>query len=141
MELHYSPLCASVELIPLFIDGYLSDIFRERGEFLTAEKYAQAGIEEARASGETFIVPACLTSLASIEAALNKTAKAESLYKEATDDVEAMLLNVPDQRSEIALLTAMSRIYTDHFRLEAHQLQDAEKAFDVVEQIRGRALT
>src|ERR1017187_962088 len=23
MELHYSPLCASVELIPLFIDGYL----------------------------------------------------------------------------------------------------------------------
>lgn len=122
-------------------DFDLSDIFRGRGELQTAEKYAQAGIEEARASGETFLIPACLTSLASIEAALNKIMEAESLYDEATDDVEAMLLNVPDQRSEVALLTAMSRIYTDHFMLAARQLKNSEKAFDVVEQIRGRALT
>src|SRR5262249_39306297 len=63
------------------------------------------------------------------------------LYREAADDVEAMLLNVPDQRSEVALLTAMSRIYIDHFLMAARQLKNTEKAFDVVEQVRGRALT
>jgi CHAT domain-containing protein len=122
-------------------DFDLSDIFRARGELQAAEQYAKAGIGEARASGETFIVPACLTSLASIEAALNKTTEAEALYKEALDDVEAMLFTVPDQRTEVALLTAMSRIYTNYFVMAAQQLKNSEKAFDVVEQIRGRALT
>jgi CHAT domain-containing protein len=51
-----------------------------------------------------------------------------------------MLLNAPDARTQVGLLTTMSETYTEHFALAATQLQNSEKAFAIVEQVRGRSL-
>jgi CHAT domain-containing protein len=105
-----------------------------------AERYASAGVEAARSSGETYLIPFRLTGLAALKTSLKKFAEADSLYAEAADVIEGMLLNSPDARTQVGLLTTMSETYAEHFALAATELNDVEKAFSIVEQVRGRAL-
>jgi tetratricopeptide (TPR) repeat protein len=121
-------------------DFDLADIYRARHDFANAEIYATAGLEAARNSGETFLIPYRLTGLAELKASLRKFTEADELYAGAADVIEGMLLNAPDARSEVGLLTTMSETYAEHFALVATELHDSEKAFAIVEQVRGRSL-
>jgi CHAT domain-containing protein len=118
----------------------LADIYRARKDLPNAERYASAGVDAARSSGETYLIPFRLTGLAALKTSLKKYAEADALYAEAADVIEGMLLNAPDARTQVGLLTTMSDTYAEHFALAATEMYDVEKAFSIVEQVRGRSL-
>ena len=118
----------------------LADIYRARNDLATAERYASAGVEAARSSGELYLIPYRLTGLAELKTSLRKFSEADDLYSEAADVIDGMLLNAPDARTQVGLLTTMSETYTEHFALAATDLHDPDKAFTIVEQVRGRSL-
>src|SRR5262249_33997738 len=49
--------------------------------------------------------------------------------------------NVSRAAQKVALITASSEIFTEHFALIAEHLNDTSKAYDVLERARGRATT
>ncbi len=118
----------------------LADIYRARKDLANAERYATASVEAARHSGESYLIPFRLTGLAGLKMSLQKYSEADALYAEATDVIEGMLMNAPDARTQVGLLTTMSETYAEHFALAATQLHDPDKAFSIVERVRGRSL-
>ncbi|MGH7171974.1 MAG: hypothetical protein ACRELG_16995, partial [Gemmataceae bacterium] len=51
-----------------------------------------------------------------------------------------MLMDAPNPMVESSLVSTMSDIYGEHFRLAAVHLKNVDEAFEIVEQARGRAL-
>ena len=58
----------------------LADIYRARKDLPNAERYASAGVDAARSSGETYLMPFRLTGLAALKTSLKKYADADALY-------------------------------------------------------------
>ena len=67
-------------------------------------------------------------------------ATADRLYDQATDIVEAIMVNVPSRTAQMRLVGVMSQLYAGHFALAAGQLKNLEKAYRIIERARGRAL-
>jgi hypothetical protein len=61
------------------------------------------------------------------------------LYEQASDLIEAMLINAPTSRVKSSMIASLGDIYVGHFRLAAFRLHDNPKAFRIIETARGRA--
>jgi CHAT domain-containing protein/tetratricopeptide (TPR) repeat protein len=118
----------------------LADAYRVRRDFQRAERPARAAVEDTKAGGNRFNLPGRLVSLAEIRATRGDIQEADRLYQEATDTVEAIMVNVPSPTAAARLIGVMSEVFTGHFRLAAGRLQDPKKAYSVLERARGRAL-
>jgi CHAT domain-containing protein len=120
---------------------YLADIYRKKGDLTKAESLATAAADSTQNSGDLYLLPLRLQSLAQLQASQGKYSEASQTYDRASDVLDAMIGNVRSAAGKIGLINAMSSIYTDHFALVADHLNDPAKAFSVVEHARGRVTT
>jgi len=119
----------------------LADIYRNGGDLAKAESLAAAAVESTRNSGDTYLLPLRLQTLAQLQVSQGKYAEANATYDRASDILDAMIGNVQSANAKIGLITSMSAIYTEHFALLADHLKDTGQAFSVLEHARGRVTT
>src|SRR5439155_6339144 len=62
------------------------------------------------------------------------------LYSEATDVLDALLVDVTRRQLKSSLIATLSDAYVGHFRLAATKFSDPSKAYEIIEEARGRAL-
>src|SRR5207248_4259631 len=120
---------------------YLEDIYRKKGDLPKAESLATAAAESTQNSGDLYLLPLRLQSLAKLQASQGKYTEASQTYDRASDVLDAMIGNIRSAAGKIGLVNAMSSVYLDHFALVADHLNDPTKAFSVVEHARGRVTT
>ena len=120
---------------------YLADIYRRKGDLPKAESLAVAAADSTQNSGDLYLLPLRLQSLAQLQASQGKYSEASRTYDRASDVLDAMIGNVRSAAGKIGLVNAMSSIYVDHFTLVANHMNDPAKAFSVVEHARGRVTT
>jgi len=116
----------------------LSRLYEESGDLNTAEARVTEGLEASRKLVDMYVLPRHIATAARIKTKLGKVAEADTLYEEAADLVEGMLVNVPSLGLRSTLIGEMSEVYVGHFRLTVQQLKDIPKAFRIVERARGR---
>jgi CHAT domain-containing protein len=117
---------------------HLSRLYSEAGDLARAEERVTEGLAASRELVDMYVLPQHLASAAEIKGKRGKAVEAAALYSEATDIVEAMLVNVPSPTLRTTLIAAMSRIYVGHFRLAIEQVKNPQMAFRILERARGR---
>ena len=120
---------------------YLADVYRKMGDLPRAEEIATVAADSTQSSGEIYLIPKRLQSLAQLKVSRGKYNAAAALYRKASDFVDSMLAMVPNVATKSALIIAMSELYTEHFSLLADQLHDVAQAYNVLERARGRVTT
>src|SRR6266576_1526652 len=120
---------------------YLEDIYRKKGDLPKAESLAAAAAESTQNSGDLYLLPLRLQSLAQLQASQERYREASQTYDRASDILDAMIGNVRSAAGKIGLINAMSSVYAEHFALVADHLNDTAKAFSVLEHARGRVTT
>ena len=71
----------------------------------------------------------------------HKYAEADRTYDRAAMIQDMMIGNAESTLGKTALIKAASDLYAKHFALVAEHLDDTEKAFAIIEQVRGRVMT
>lgn len=117
----------------------LAAMYRKKGKLIETETCLRRGIEASRAVGDTYYLPRDLSSLAEIKALTGDADTADSLWEQATDVLEGMLINSPTASARSTMVAAMSDVYLRHFSLAASE-NDVAKAFHIVERARGRSV-
>ena len=84
-------------------------------------------------------VPQHLQELAELQIARGRYAEADRVYDRAETFLDAMIGNVSTVFEKTAIITASSQIYSQHFALIADHFNDPQKAYAIIEQVRGRA--
>src|SRR5262249_47713600 len=64
----------------------------------------------------------------------------DKLYSEATDVMNGLLVNVVRRQLKSSLIATLSDAYVGHFELAATKFGDIPKAYEIIEEARGRAL-
>jgi CHAT domain-containing protein len=119
----------------------LVDVYRKTGNLADAERLASAAAESTQGGGDLYLLPRRLQTLANLQRARGKYVEADATFDKAADFVDAMVGNIRYPAAKMSLITVMSDIYADQFSLAANELSDFEKAYAVVEHVRGRATT
>ncbi len=119
----------------------LAEIYRGRGDFEQAQRFAELAIETTQQSGDEWAVPQRQRTLAEIQAQRGRYAGADETYDRAGAFVDALLGRYSGIFEKLALIKVSSQLYIDHFSLLADHLNNPSKAYQVVEQVRGRVMT
>ncbi len=115
----------------------LAGLYRDVGDLKSAEERASAAVSASRHVADRYFLPRDLTMLADLKARRGYFTEAESLYKDAEDVIDGMLVNVDEAYWSSSLAGAMSETYLHHFELAA-QRGNVEGALNVLERVRGR---
>jgi CHAT domain-containing protein len=115
----------------------LAALYRETGDLKAAEKSAATGVGASRRVGDRYYLPRDLTVLADLKSLRGHPAQAESLYENAEDVIDGMLVNLHEAYWSSSLAGAMSETYLHHFELETRE-GNIERALGVLERVRGR---
>src|SRR5438552_17106572 len=84
---HFPRLLADAEF-------YLEDIYRKKGDLPKAESLAAAAAESTQNSGDLYLLPLRLQSLAQLQASQGKYTEASQTYERASDGLDTMIGNV-----------------------------------------------
>jgi CHAT domain-containing protein len=123
------------------IQSDLSDLYRLDGNLSKAEELARSAAESAQVSGNIPRIPPALHALAQVQISQHKYAEADRTYDRAAMIQDIMIGNADSTLGKTALIKAASDLYAKHFALVAEHLGDTEKAFAIIEQVRGRVMT
>lgn len=123
------------------IQSDLSDLYRLSGSLSKAEELARNAAESAQAAGYVALVPPALHRLAEVQVSQHKYAEADRTYDRAAIIQDAMIGNADSTLGKTALIKAASALYAKHFALVAEHINDTDKAFAIIEQVRGRVMT
>src|SRR5207244_9206455 len=85
-------------------------------------------------------LPLHLNLLADLETRRGNFEHADQLYSEATDVIDALLVNVTRRQLKSSLIATLSDAYVGHFELAATKFADVNKAYEIIEEARGRTL-
>lgn len=118
----------------------LTDLYRKQGNLPEAEKCIAQGIEAVRQVEAPYELPHYLAVEAELKEANGEDHEADSLFSEAADLVDGMLVSVPSPMLQSSLVGTMSDIYLEHFELAVRELKDNNEAFEIVERARGRGM-
>ncbi len=118
----------------------LGRIYRDIGSLDNAELLASGAIAVMRDLEDRNHLPHHLALLADVESKKGNIDRADQLYSEATDVIEALLVNVNARQVKASLISTLSEAYIGHFELAATKFSDPEKAYEIIEQARGRSL-
>ncbi len=115
----------------------LASLYRGAGDLKSADKSAAIGVDASRRVGDRYYLPRDLTVLADLKALQGNPAQAETLYENAEDVIDGMLINLHEAYWSSSLAGAMSETYLHHFELEVRE-GNVERALGVLERVRGR---
>jgi CHAT domain-containing protein len=119
----------------------LSDLYRLSRNLSKAEELARKAAESAQAEGYVARIPAALHRLAQVQISQHKYEEADRTYDRAAMVQDMMIGNAESTLGKTALIKAASDLYAKHFALVAEHIGDIEKAFAIIEQVRGRVMT
>jgi CHAT domain-containing protein len=117
----------------------LATLYRDAGDLPTAEARATDGLDASQRVGDRYYVPRNLTILADLKARRGRVTEANSLYEQAEDVIESMLISVDEPYWNSSVAASMSQTYLQHFELVTKS-GDVPGAFNVLERVRGRTL-
>jgi CHAT domain-containing protein len=117
----------------------LANLDRQLGDIENAGDALTAGLKASRRLGDRYYVPRDLTAMAELAVAKNKLRRADSLFEQAEDVLDGILINQHSFEESTARAGSMSSTYLEHFRL-AFQMGDVGRAFQVLERVRGRTV-
>ncbi len=120
------------------VESELAVLYEKLGDLKRARESAAESASAHRALGETYAVPHHLAVQANLLAEMGQLRDAEHLFSKAADVTEAMLLNAPSVTARRTVIAAMSEVYVGYFSLAADRLKNLEKAFQIIEEARGR---
>jgi len=118
----------------------MAEIQRDTGDLDGAELLASRAIEVMRDLEDKYHLPQHLALLAGLEARKSNFERADQLYSEATDVIDALLVNVTRKQLKSSLIATLSDAYVGHFELAATRFFNPGKAYEVIEEARGRTL-
>ena len=118
--------------------GRTAEIHREDGDLETAERSAELAAASTQASGDVWAVPQRLQALAELQVAQGRYSEADRVYDRAEAFLDSMIGNVSTALEKTAVITASSQIYSQHFALIAERFNNPQKAYAIIEQVRGR---
>lgn len=118
----------------------LSEVYQQRKELARAAAALDSAIVQVRQVQQDLDLPVYLARKAEIEAGRGNLRDADLLYDQASEMIEAMLINTPTSRHKVSMIAALSDIYVGHFRLAVSELHDNAKAFRIIETARARTL-
>lgn len=118
--------------------GRTAEIHREDGDLEAAEQSAELAAASTQASGDVWSVPQRLQALAELQVARGRYSEADRVYDRAEAFLDSMIGNVSTALEKTAVITASSQIYSQHFALIAERFNDPQKAYAIIEQVRGR---
>ena len=117
----------------------LAKVYRDNGNLQKAEERATLAMNAMRQVQDQYHLPQHLALLAELAAKRGRLREADEELEQAADVTESMLAHVPSTFSKTALISTMSAIYVGHFVLAVEYLKDKPRAFEILEQARGRA--
>jgi CHAT domain-containing protein len=117
----------------------LATLYRDAGDLLTAEERATDGLDASQRVGDRYYVPRNLTILADLKARRGRVDEANTLYEQAEDVIESMLISVDEPYWNSSVAASMSQTYLQHFELVTKS-GDVPGALNVLERVRGRTL-
>ena len=115
-----------------------AEIHRESGNLEKAERDAELAAASTQSSGDLWAVPQRLQALAQLQVARGRYAEADRVYDRAEAFLDAIIGNVSTVLEKTAVITASSQIYSQHFAMIAEKFNDPQKAYTIIEQVRGR---
>ena len=123
------------------VQSELSNLYRLSGNLQKAEEFARGAAQAAQAAGNVPRIPPALDSLAQVYIDKREYADADRIYDRAANIQDMMIGNADSTLGKTALIKAASDLYAKHFALIAEHIGDTEKAFAIIEQVRGRVMT
>jgi CHAT domain-containing protein len=119
--------------------GRAAKIQRVSGDLEKAERFAELASASTQASGNLWAVPLSLQTLAEIQVARGRFEEADRVYDRAEAFLDSLIGNASTVLEKTAVITASSQIYSQHFALVANHFNDVTQAYNIIEQVRGRA--
>ncbi len=114
--------------------------YRQAGDSEQARQYVSKAITVMRVIEDRYHLPQHLTLLAGLEAARGDFKRADELYDAATDVIDGLLVNVNTKQLKGSLIATLSEAYVGHFGLMVTKFRDFRKAYEIIEEARGRSL-
>ena len=118
----------------------LAQVYRDGGNLDGAESQASKAIAVMRSLGDRYHLPQHLALLAELEVRRGNFRQADQLYGEATDVLNALLVHVPSRQLNSSLIATLSEAYVGYFKLAATELSNPNKAYEIIEEARGRSI-
>ncbi|MHB8484596.1 MAG: CHAT domain-containing protein [Candidatus Acidiferrales bacterium] len=115
----------------------LTNIYSQNGDLKSAERCASLGLDASRRVGDRYFMPRDLTALADLKAREGQAAEANTLYEQAEQVIDGMLVNADETYWSSSLAGAMGDTYLHHFELIA-RTGNVAQALDILERVRGR---
>jgi CHAT domain-containing protein len=119
----------------------LASVYRDRGNLDAAASLAARAVAAVRDLEDRYHLPEDLTLLADLEFRKGNLQRADQLYSEATDLIDGLLVNLNTDLLKGSLIAQLSDAYVGHFRLTAKSLSNPRRAFEIIENARGRELS
>lgn len=121
--------------------GQAAEFYRVGGDLENAERFAELSSASTQASGDLWAVPKHLQTLAELQTARGRYQAADRVYDRAEAFLDSLIGNASTLLEQTAVITASSEIYSQHFALIADRFNNPQKAYTIIEQVRGRAAT
>lgn len=122
------------------LQSTLSKIYLSVGDVSKSEELARNACTTLKRFGGIPLLPAKLDLLAQVLVTQHKYADADRIYEEADTLQDALIGKAGSLNVQTAVITGADQLYAHHFALLADHFDNVDKAYDVVEQGRGRAL-
>lgn len=119
--------------------GQAAEFYRVGGDLENAERFAEFSSASTQASGDLWAVPQHLQTLAELQIARGRYQEADRVYDRAETFLDSMIGKASTLLEQTAVITASSQIYSQHFALIADRFNNPQKAYTIIEQVRGRA--
>ena len=116
-----------------------ADVLTRIADLDAAEAAAEAAARASQESGDAWGVPRRLQLLADLYSRRGTYDKADDMYSRAGAFVDALIGRASTLIDKTALIRTSGDIFTAHFSLVVDKFNDTERAFTIVEQVRGRA--
>jgi CHAT domain-containing protein len=113
----------------------LAGVYREQGRLDEASKTLQIGLRSAHRT-DRYYLPRMITALAELQASQGRTHEAKTLFEEAEDIIDGLMVNLHSDFEMAAVAGAMSETYVEHFKLAVAE-KDVSQALRIVERARG----
>lgn len=118
----------------------LSGVYLGQGNLSDAEALARSACSSLKRLDAVPLLPAKMDSLAQVLVSERKYAEADAVFTEAEKLQDALIGKAGTLIAKTALITGADQLYSDHFALLVDRLNRPERAFEVIERARGRAL-